>query len=373
MANRTRIPAGKVDIMRNPGTKGHPYDVNDVTISYQFHNRTDKTLRITHRNGVSFDSHPIEKGHHNGEFQVFVIYKAKLDVIKNMAALLYSGASRTSPESERIYRALKRAIDENGSARRQLTAVVEYAVREESIDRMNGRFYVHELDFVLENPITACMVHPFQFSEMGRKDFEALIPAASDRCFMLSYRVIDNSGHRMVGDRYVNIGGEVFRIPVESDSAFKSGIHVAKRNPIYAPNPAMNGTLEYTHFSYEEGDKLLGLFLSAEQARAGGSYTDYVKEQLSARSSEDKLKTLELERELQEMRNELGKRKLEADLELNPGKTALEWLKIAAGVGTTLVTIYTLWQKVKPVKSPVQQPEQQTRASSTRAQNTTAN
>ncbi len=367
MINRTRIPAGRVDIMRNPGSGGLPHDIEDVMISYQYHNRTDRTLRITNRNGVSFDSLPSQTGYHTDEFVILVYYKGNPSVIKNMAALLYSGANK-GQESERIYRALKRSLDGNKGSRRQLTAVVEYAVKIESLSRLNGRMYLNELDIVIEEPVTARMVHPFNSSELGRKDFESLIPAASDRCFLLSYRVIDNSGQRMIADRYVNIGGEVYRIPVEADPALKDGIHVAKRNPIFGANPMIKGTVMYTHLSYEDGDKTLGLFLSAEQARAGGSYHDFMKDQLNAKSTEDKVRTLELERELQDMRNELNRRKIQADLELNPGKTTLEWLKIGTGAITALVTVYTLWQKVKPVK-PTVQPDQPTRPSTPRARN----
>lgn len=357
--------------MRNPGSNGVQSDINDVKISIQYHNRTDRTLRITTRNGVSFDSNPVDKGYHDGEFVIYVTYHGNPKVIKNMVSLLYSGASKTSPETERIYRALKRSVDSNNASKRQLTAVVEYAVRNETIDRMNGRFYLHELDIVIEDPTTAAMVHPFHMSQLGRKDFESLIPAASDRCFMLSYRVIDNSGQRLVGDRYVNIGGEVYRIPVEADPAFKNGIHVAKRNPIGAVSPSMPSEVTYIHYSLEEGDKALGLFLTAEQARAGGSYSDFAKEQLASKVIEDKFKLLEMEQELQYLRNEQNRRKLEADLELNPGKTTLEWLKIGVSVATTLVTLYTLYQKVKPAKiAPTQQSEQQARASSSKTRNT---
>ncbi len=346
MQNPANYAVGTVKDIRIPGQQ-HYNDLNDIVVTTRYQNRTAFPLYISGRDGVRFRSVPTNRYNVVDEFRIYVTYTASAEVIRNAGNSL-----NESPNSGRVHdkilRAMKRAYTNGVNSGRDISWTVEYVVTEKQLRDCGGRLYLGDLDLLIETEQVRPMTHPYSQYGTERRRLESLMPSCTKNTLAFMFKAVDNSGSRMYADRYINIGGMVYRIAVEKDDAYATGIHVIGRKEIVMGDGELHTTneMESRFFTFEEADKNFGLRLTAEEAKVAGPLVEHLREQAAVQVARDKLEASREERSLQLLRNEQQRQKMELDLELNEGKSLMEWSKIVAGVFAGVVTIITIWQKL---------------------------
>lgn len=346
--NETKTPAnyavGSAKSIRLPGDTFNN-DPTDISVTYRFQNRTDRPITVTRRDGVRFSVRPTSRFNTIDEFRIYVQYSASRDVIKNIAEVL-NESSNTGIEHDKILRSMRKAYNKGNS--NPITATVEYIVVEDQLRNAGGRVYLADLDIVVEMGGLKPMTHPFSNAGIERHKLNSIMPSCTDNTLAFMFKAVDNSEYKLFTDRFINIGGLVFRIPVERDDAFGTGVHVISRSPIDVKVQAGDDVdeLTSTFYTFEEADKRFGLYLTAEEAKVAGPLVESKKEQANLFIAEAKLESIKDERGLQILRNQQQQQKLELDMQLNGGKSFLEYAKVGTAILTAVVTVLTIWQKL---------------------------
>jgi hypothetical protein len=344
MKDSVNYAVGAAKIIRLPGDL-HNTDSCDISITHRYQNRTAGVIHVSRRDGVRLKAIPASRYNTSDEFRVYVSYTASRDVIKNAAEIL-DESQNSSIEHDKILRALVKAYNQSNGT--QITAVVEYVVPEHQFRDSGGRLYIADLDLLLEDDRVKPMAHPYSHNGIDRKKIDSLMPSCGDETLAFMFKAVDNSGYKVFSDRYINIGGLVFRIPVEQDDAYPTGVHVISRKSVevVAEFDDTDNGLGSTFYTFEEADKRFGLHLTAEEAKVAGPITEALKDQVNLTLAKDKLTALKDERTLQVLRNQQQQQKLELEMQLNGSRSFLEYAKIGTAILTATVTVLTIWQKL---------------------------
>ena len=342
--------ATSAPIVRVPRDTGL-VDPSDVTVSYRYQNRTDNPITVSRRDGIRVVVQPTAKMHPVDEFNIYVTYTGSRDVINNAYNLLNESPD-DGQENRQLARALRRAVDRAKTG--NVSATLEYVLTEEHLKRMGGRVYLTDVDLLIEWPGSKEIEHPFCRQQQEKRNLETLLPNCSDHTFALMFKAVDNSGRSHYADRYINLGGKIYRIPVERDEAYSTGFHVMSRSPVSGHSsvgmPAADMVPQY--YTFEQADALFGLQKTVEEAYFGGPVSELRKAQLNDAVTENRLKEagtrseqLGVEVELQRLRNEAARNKTLNDSVIDKQKNLLEWAKITTGVIGTVIGALTIWQK----------------------------
>lgn len=331
-------------LVRLPDIK-YNNDDNDITVTRRFQNRLDVPVRISNRDGVTFLINPA-RACPVCEFRVYVSYTGRKDVIKNCIALL-NASKNVSNLRHTLYRAFERTNAQTDA--KHCTATVEYVVTQEQINNSGGRLYLSDLDVLLELTTVSAKAHPLSDDGIDRMRIDSLMPTCSEKTSAFMFKAVDNTGKRTFSDRYINIGGNVYQIPIEHDDRYSTGISVISRKSVDITEIEHSTTnaMVTTFYTFEEADAKYGLYTSIEAAKAAGPIAEAMKEQASIQLMRDKLISIGEERELQVLRNQQAAMKIETDLLLNPGKTFLEYAKVGGAVLTAVVGVLTIIIKLK--------------------------
>lgn len=341
MTTAANYAVGAAKVVRLTAPRTYTSDINDVTITRKFQNRTDSLIYITTRDGVKFMSTPCDRYGTDDELKIFVTYTGRKNVIKNCIDLL-NEVSGGNNETNRIQSAMTKATQ--GKSDTDCTASVEYVITEDQIRAAGGRIYLRDLDLLLETERVRPMAHPYSHGGLERKKIDVLMPSCSMDTMAFMIKAVDNTGYRTYTDRYINLGGNVYTIKVEKDDSHATGVHVVSRKPVdktESTHPNDNGLVS-TWYTFDEADAKFGLYQTIEEAIAGGPIAEAMKEQAQVQMARDKLKGIGEERELQVLRNKQTSMKIESDMQLNPGKSFLEFAKVGTGILTAVITVLTL-------------------------------
>jgi len=337
-----------------PCSRMEGQDINDVMVTYRYRNRTNTDIYVSRRDGIRLKVEPTDRLEAVNEFSIFVSYTAKRAVINEMLSRLNDSPDALTDEKRQIAQAFRKTLHKERSG--VVCATVEYMVRDDAIVQAGGRVYLTDVDVVLEWPEHRSMPHPYSRSEQEKSTLAAMLPGAGSRTFAFMLKAVDNSGMRHFTDRYVNLGGKVYRVPTERDEAFSTGVHVVTRIPVAAldddPLTGSGGELTSKWHSFEEADKLYHLHRTVEDATMGGPLGEVIKEHLNEQAArhrlqegEQKGQQLVLERELQTLRNANARLKVEQDSQVHHQRTFMEWVKVCATVLTTGIALLTAVQK----------------------------
>jgi hypothetical protein len=340
MTNHANYVVGAARNVRLPGVD-YNHDINDITVTKRYQNLTDSLIYVTHRDGLRLMSTPSKRFGIADEFKIFVSYTGRKNVIKNCIDLLNEASVSTS-EKDRIKKALTKSIQTKTDL--VCTATVEYVISEDQILAAGGRLYLGDLDLLLETERVRPMMHPYSHDGIDRKKIDSLMPSSGEETLAFMFKAVDNTGFRTYGDRYINLGGNVYLVKVEKDDTHDTGIHVVGRKPVTKGEGSTGprNDIMSTWYTFDEADAKFGLYQTIEEAISAGPIAEAMKEQAVIQLSRDKLTSIREERELQVLRNKQTTLKIESDLQLNPGKTFLEYAKVGTAVLTAMVTVLTI-------------------------------
>lgn len=188
------------------------------------------------------------------------------------------------------------AVDENSSAELKLmresylqqisarphwdgvTFKFDYPLSLQQIKAMGGVVYYHELDLVV-SILTPEDTPPHPYSLEGRQQnvVQGTAAAVGDAGFAYTISLVDNG--KKHGDRYINIGGNVYRITPTEDPTQRDGIYVVS-NAASAGGYALQERI-VKHYPFDGADESLGLYLTAEDAAVLGDASAARKKELA--------------------------------------------------------------------------------------------
>lgn len=326
-------------------------DPNDLMVTYRYQNRTDRLVTVSRRDGTRFTIKRTERATPNDEFSILVTYFGPVDVIIECLNLL-DESREDSPDTRKIMRAFHRASDRRKG--RTVTATVEYVINEKQLDDAGGRVYLTDLDLMLEwKGHGKAVNHPFSYAEREKKTLETMLPSYSTSTFALMFKAVDNTGKDFYSHRYINVGGEVFQIPVERDEAYVTGIHVTTRRAVTDRGVQDEDGLDTKYYSYEDADKKFFLHRTVEDAKYGGPIEEASKALLNASAARMKLEEQSLktwqtgqEREITIMKVQSQRQKAEQEKEAAAQRNFMEWAKVGTSILGAAVSLLTIWQKI---------------------------
>lgn len=295
------------DVNRN--TRHSPVDIN---IAYR--NYTTTPITCVLRNGFGFQIPP-ESRPGQGEFVVSVTYSLWKSVKTDVHHILNEVNDESSHEMKAIAAALQHGSRSYDGQRTVFT--VDFAVTGDELRRNGGTLYLRDLDLlvsVLESPHIP--THPYHPRTLTR-DLAEEDPGINDTTlFGYHVRIVDNEG--AFGDHYINLNGEVFRIPACRDHDRENGVYLVSSHPVSGDHPPPPPRVE--HLTFEEATKKLRLYRTYADACVFG-------DALAERERELKELALVQKREEQELKNhrvKLENERLVKELELESQKAAFD-------------------------------------------------
>lgn len=320
---------------------------SSVTVSYI--NRCDRAIAITERDGTTHVMQPTGRNP-TDELVVCVSRLMARDVMERALEILRNDRAGENVERDQWVRAYESSL--YSSKNLTLEASVEYVIYHRDLVDAGGRCYMPDLDLLIEWVSDRGAQHPFSMAQRNKAVLEGVAPGISDETFIMLIKAVDNSPHGLRSDRYINIGGDIYPIVVERDTAYPSGIHIITKVPV------VNGvrSIDNIHrsMSFDEADTMFSLHRTVEDAINGGPVESMAKtmvEYLTAtkKVEEAKLRTEQLDADeaIQRLRNEGATAKAIQDNEMYSRRMYVEWAKSGAAILGTLVTIYGLWSKYK--------------------------
>lgn len=233
-------------------------------------------------------------------------HSVKVDVNRLLSVV----EETTTPELKAMRDAFRSDIRSTTFGGMVLT--LDYALRLEDLESYGGSVYYHELDCLVSMlPYDQAPPHPYGVRGSNLRLIEAS-PAGKQCGFGYSVDVVDNTGR--YGDRYINIGGKIYRIDAVKDPTRRDGIYVVSNAPVQGELGLTGPVVK--HYPFEGADTQLGLFRTAEEA-----------EQLGDASLARKRELADLEHELNRNKTELQSAKHQHDLEMIRKNQELEEVK----------------------------------------------
>ncbi|MCY1283522.1 hypothetical protein D9M68_17990 [compost metagenome] len=326
------------------GIRGAPV----TTVAY--YNYTDRDVIVTSRDGTAITVQPV--GRRNcDEFIVCVTHQMTRSSMERAVEILRNRAAPDEPESHFWIRAYDGALyaDAHNPV---LQASVEYVIYYNDLMNASGRCYMPEVDLLVEWSSDRGAVHPFDKTKRDEAMVSSIAPGVGDSTFVFMIKAVDNAAVIQRSTRYVNIGGEVFVIPIERDLDYLTGIHVVSRAPV-KDGCAVSDVIT-RHYTFEEADVQFSLHRTVEDAINGGPLETVAKtiierETTARKVGEAMLRTeqLDADAELQRLRNEGALSKAQQDKESAARRNYVEWAKTGVALLGAAITIYGILSKLK--------------------------
>jgi len=317
------------------GIKGAPV----VIVSY--FNYMDRDLVVTGRNGTAIVVPPIAD-YSSDEFIVCVSHCMTRSAMERALDTLRARPNTEDRETYYWIRAYEAAL--HNSTHVNLSASVEYIIYRRDIVDAGGRCYMPDVDLLVEYLADHGAIHPFDKVKRDEATLREIAPGVGEATMVFMINVQRTT-------RYVNLGGDVFMIPIERDLKYSTGIHVVSRTPV-RDGEAVSDVITRS-FTFEEADAKLGLHKCIEDAINGGPLNDMAKvlverETTSKRLEEARLRSeqLESDAEVQRLRNEGALSKAQQDKEAAARRNYVEWAKTAVSILGAAITIYGLVSKL---------------------------
>lgn len=250
--------------------------------------------------------------------------------------------SNARPEEKAIEEAFNQAASARASTYRRFeTSKITYEIKYEQLNHQ-GSIYFRNLDIVVAIANAADTTgHPYEFRFAGHVNLVQNPDINRRDTFAIAIKLVDKNG--VLGERYVNINGRVFKVPWSDDPKMADGIYVDVSEEVFGriratPPPS---TTFYTFDEYatacKNDPKMFTLYETIDLARSLGDLQSERKERLDALAHERKLREEEVRQEKQARDVEFERmkhqhamelqeaNKLLSDMETFQKREALDW------------------------------------------------
>lgn len=188
--------------------------------------------------------------------------------------------------------------------------VIEYIISEQRMDKMSRNCYLDELDLLIYySDIPMAPFHPYSAKGKANTNEEIAGPG-------FIYRVTINDPHSEFGDKFINIGGQIFRIIATSDPLKPSGVYLYSTKPV--GTETFDTTVIETRYDFNEVKEYIPLYNNVEDARTLGDIVTEKKRELEEMTHKHRLSVSEMEhkRKVEQLQHEQEILTLKRQLEL---------------------------------------------------------
>lgn len=234
------------------------------------------------------------------------------------ALLLNDDGNEGSKSSQLLHASAARKLTEfhHSGVGWMNVAHVDYFVSMADFQANGSSVYIDELDIVLSlNSLDETPFHPHSLH--GVRD--RLMPSPLDEVGQaFHYRVEIHDRDGVFGDRFVNVGGEVFPIKRRTDQRGRAGVYVVSSYPANTITGVTSQRVR--HYTFEEADKALHLYHSALEAQTHGNPADLYKKELEDLAHQNKVEENRMKAEARRRDAEFESRKRDWEMEQQEAK-----------------------------------------------------
>lgn len=260
----------------------------DISRTVEYSNCLTTDVQIAMRDGQPFTipRHANAKGR---AFIVSVSYKVAGDVYIDDLPMLadgcYSQELKLIQKSLETCEAASRGYVNMGL--RDKVYTIEYRYSEDDLLNNGGAVYLQEIDLTLSINPNVDVRHPYAAASAPWSLIENELNYGDLNRFNYSIYIVSNN--KAISDRFINVHNKVYRVPVIQNHSLRDGIYLCSTAPLEkssvgSPLPKIDAV-----YDYEEGESVLRLFKTVEEARING-------DEEHRRAQEIKDLTLELKR-----------------------------------------------------------------------------
>ena len=254
----------------------------------------------------------------------------------------------------------------NHSFAKQPDLFIDYTLTRDDLVNRGGSIYIARLDILVCLDGYEIPDHPYselvQLAELG----ETVSVVAPDKSMVHAVRLVDNAG--VIGPRWINLYGQVYPVPIIQNECLRDGVYIVTQS--------FGEGQDHTQFyPPEELDKVVGLYLSAPDAKTYANPDAHAKRQMdiakreweatcAARQREQDAREMELkereqryERERQEwaveklrMDRDTAITKDQLDQNSTSRKVLLEVTKFLPAIAWGIWGLVKLFDKLKETK-----------------------
>lgn len=228
----------------------------EKNISY-FNHLNDDVI-VVGRDGLPFRLPP--SGKRDNVFQVRITYRINSSVAIDPKGVFHQYGSSSS-EGKALAAAIRNSEENNPSGNKSFC--LDYTVERDDIARLGGVLYLAELDIVISvHKDEWKALHPYSDAATRYQIIEAESNVNNSERFGYSVYLVSND--EAVKDKYINIGGSVYRVPSIVNQSLRDGVYVCSSGPVQ--NGAKDPIPMSLHYTFEEAWEDLRLYDSAEEA-----------------------------------------------------------------------------------------------------------
>lgn len=215
-------------------------------------------------------------------------------------------------ESQYVHGILKGQVEADHRHFRQGThdIVIEFNLSEQRMNQVNRNCYLDELDLLIYfSDIEPAPFHPYSSKGKLNAYKEQEGPG-------FIYRVTINDPRNEFGDKFINIGGQVYRIIATSDPLKPAGVYLFSTKA--TGTETFDELVSETRYDFEEVKQYIPLYNNVEDARTLGDLATEKKRELEETTHKHKLTLTELEhqRKLEQFKHEQEIMALKRQLDL---------------------------------------------------------
>lgn len=231
----------------------------------QYINHLSSDVTVVGRNGVPFTLPPTGRRH--DEFLIRITYRIDPSV-KVDQANQFNRYANDNAEGRALREAI--ALLESGKlptvmGKREFS--LEYRVTRNEIVENGGVLYLADLDLVVSavrDPSVA--IHPYSSASSRYRLIESEVNVNNTESFGYAMYLVSNDG--AVKDKFVNIGGEVYRVPSVKNQSLRDGVYICSSGPV--TNDVRFPMPREIHYTFEKAKQELRLYETVEEASALG-------------------------------------------------------------------------------------------------------
>lgn len=274
-----------------------------VSIRYEFSNCSNRALTILPRIGESVKISPLAGRSSANKLFITVTYEFSTDV-------LIGGAENPYELGSSDYERFQNAFERGSFHDRGLTVRYEVNVLEVIA---KGTIYVDVLDIVVS------IKEPYDIPHHPRMNGSQCAEQTQTHIgnmFNLTVTLVDSSG--FFGDKYINIGGEVTKIPLHTSTALADGVYVGRTTD--------SGEYRVKYYRFDE-DPLIPLYTTYAEALANGDELGKLKQEFELQKQKLQIEGRRHETEIADFKAKLdNERAVRTQLE-NDHQASIERLR----------------------------------------------
>ncbi len=273
--------------------------------SLQFFNNLSVPVTVVDRLGVK-THFTGTRARFTGEFIIRQVDKYQPAVNLDVADLLSDCGAEPSKLAVQVAEALRQVPSLNRTLiTRQSDLTKDFTIYQDDIRRNGGSLYVVGLDLVVSLlPPHLAPLHPYQMACRREALLHTDHILNKDSGFHYQIKIVDKAGQ--FGQRYININGEVYAVPVIRETTYQDGVYIVSTHP--SPTGEVFVYPRADYYQFEDAEKKLALYRTALDAETLGDPQSAFKRDLDARANQLKLSEHEMRVEKQQIEREALRR-----------------------------------------------------------------